>query len=50
VIQAAYLGDFSPLEEAIMALRNPYQEIEEFRHWENAPLAHERVWQTFCGT
>jgi len=50
VIQAAYQGDFSPFEEAITALRNPYQEIEEFSHWENAPLAHERVWQTFCGT
>jgi uncharacterized protein YdiU (UPF0061 family) len=49
-IQAAYQGDLTPFQEAIKALRNPYQEIPEFGHWENAPLPHERVWQTFCGT
>ena len=50
VIQAAYQGDLTPFQEAIQALRNPYQEIPEFSHWENAPLPQERVLQTFCGT
>ena len=50
VIQAAYEGDLTPFQEATQALRNPYQEIPEFSHWENAPLPQERVLQTFCGT
>lgn len=50
VIQAAYAGDFSPFTEAINALRDPYHEISEFSHWEQAPRPDERVWQTFCGT
>lgn len=49
-IQHAYRGDFTPFHRLVNALAEPYAERAEFRDLETAPLAHERVTQTFCGT
>ncbi len=50
VIQAAYQGDYAPFEELNQALAQPFEEREEFARFEAAPLPHEEIKNTFCGT
>ncbi|MCC5021676.1 MAG: YdiU family protein [Candidatus Synoicihabitans palmerolidicus] len=49
-IQAGVRGDFAPFHRLVDALAQPYTERTEFSDLEAAPLEHERVTQTFCGT
>lgn len=49
-IQAAYNGDFTPFHRLADALENPYAEQDDYADLELAPLADERVRETFCGT
>jgi len=49
-IQAAYEDDFAPFHRLVDALAKPYQENPEYSDLEAAPLPHERVQNTFCGT
>ena len=49
-IQHAYSGDFAPFHRLADALAHPYAECSETSDLELAPLPHEVVQQTFCGT
>ena len=49
-IQAAYRNDFAPFHRLNDALQNPYTENPDYSDLEAAPLPHERVPNTFCGT
>lgn len=42
--------DFSPFEELVAVLANPYEDQPAFAAYETPPEEHERVRQTFCGT
>lgn len=43
-------GDFGPFEEMLTVMSRPYEDQPEFEHYQQPPLQHERVTQTFCGT
>ncbi len=49
-IQAAYKNDFAPFHRLADALVKPFEENPEYADLEAAPLPHERVQNTFCGT
>ncbi|MFT5495944.1 MAG: hypothetical protein ACI9TH_001341, partial [Kiritimatiellia bacterium] len=49
-IQHAYSGDYTSFHRLVDALAKPYEDQVDYRDLEAAPLAHERVTQTFCGT
>ncbi len=49
-IQAAYQGDFSLFHRLVDALRDPFSEDQGYSDLEAAPLPHELVENTFCGT
>ncbi len=49
-IQGAYRGDFAPFHRLTEALQTPYVENPANHDLEAAPLEHEAVRQTFCGT
>jgi len=49
-IQHGCRGDFAPFHRLVDALSEPYADREAFRDLEAAPLPHEVVRQTFCGT
>jgi uncharacterized protein YdiU (UPF0061 family) len=42
--------DFSPFEDLLSALSQPYEDRAAFERYAAAPLPNERVLQTFCGT
>jgi len=51
VIQAAVEeGDFSPFEELLSVLSQPYRDQPAFSHYAEPPRDGDRVYQTFCGT
>ncbi len=51
VIEAAVQrDDFQPFETLMRVLAKPYDDQPEFEAYKNAPLEHERVLATFCGT
>ncbi len=43
-------GDFGPFETLVKVLANPYDDQPEFERFKAAPLPHEEVPRTFCGT
>ncbi len=49
-IEAAYRNDFAPFHRLNDALQRPFKENEKHSDLEAAPLPHERVQNTFCGT
>ena len=49
-IQAAYRDDFAPFNRLADALSRPFEENPDYADLEAAPLPHERVKNTFCGT
>ncbi len=49
-IQNGLKGDFGLFHRLVEAWSEPYAERPEFGDLEAAPLPHERVTQTFCGT
>lgn len=49
-IQQGYKGDFTLFHRLHEAWKSPFTENPEHVDLEAAPLAHERVMQTFCGT
>jgi uncharacterized protein YdiU (UPF0061 family) len=42
--------DFEPFHEMLKAIEHPFEELQEFAIYRQAPFAHERVLRTFCGT
>jgi uncharacterized protein YdiU (UPF0061 family) len=51
VIQAAVeQNDFSPFEELLTVLSNPYQDQPVLAHYSEPPESNQRVYRTFCGT
>ncbi|NEV79429.1 YdiU family protein [Rhodopseudomonas sp. BR0C11] len=51
VIRAAVdRNDFTPFEEILTVLANPFEEKAEFARYAEPPQPHERVLETFCGT
>jgi uncharacterized protein YdiU (UPF0061 family) len=49
-IQAAYRNDYAPFNQLVDALAKPYENRPEYAAYEQAPMPHEIVHQTFCGT
>jgi uncharacterized protein YdiU (UPF0061 family) len=49
-LQAANDGDLTPFERLVEVLAHPFDEQPEHAELEQAPLPHEVVTQTFCGT
>ena len=49
-IEAAFEGDFSVFHELRTVLAAPFTTQPGLEHYAEAPLAHERVEMTFCGT
>ena len=49
-IAAAVNDDLSVFHEMMAVLANPFQENPDLEKYAEAPLRHERVTQTFCGT
>jgi uncharacterized protein YdiU (UPF0061 family) len=49
-IQQAYKGDFTLFHRLYEAWKSPFTENPDHADLELAPLSHERVMQTFCGT
>ncbi|UHS56000.1 protein adenylyltransferase SelO [Agrobacterium vaccinii] len=43
-------GDFEPFHAMVRATALPYEEVPEFSVYMQAPMGHERVFRTFCGT
>lgn len=43
-------GDFSLFDALNAVLKKPYEDQPGFRHYQTAPLPHEEVPRTFCGT
>ncbi|MQB20287.1 YdiU family protein [Agrobacterium tumefaciens] len=43
-------NDFAPFHEMIKATARPFEELPEFSVYMQAPMNHERVFRTFCGT
>lgn len=51
VIQAAMNNDdYTPFEELLSVLSNPYQDQPEFAAYADPPMPDQRVLRTFCGT
>ena len=50
VIQAAYNQNYMPFHTLMEALEKPYEDRAAFSAFERAPLSHEVVHETFCGT
>jgi uncharacterized protein YdiU (UPF0061 family) len=51
VIEAAVnRDDFTPFEELLAVLSNPYEDQPAYAAFAQAPEPHQRVLQTFCGT
>jgi uncharacterized protein YdiU (UPF0061 family) len=42
--------DFGPFEEMLTLLSRPYDDQPKLASYAEAPLMHERVLATFCGT
>jgi len=47
---AAEQGDYTVLEQLLIALAEPYAGLPQFDDYRKPPAVHERVCQTFCGT
>lgn len=43
-------NDFEPFHEMLAATANPFEDNERFSVYAQAPMEHERVSRTFCGT
>ncbi|WP_444876275.1 protein adenylyltransferase SelO [Agrobacterium larrymoorei] len=43
-------NDFKPFHEMLKATARPFEELPEFSVYMQAPMNHERVFRTFCGT
>lgn len=43
-------GDLEPFHAMLKATARPYEELPEFAVYAQAPMGHERVFRTFCGT
>jgi uncharacterized protein YdiU (UPF0061 family) len=43
-------ADFEPFHELLAVLQHPYEEQPEMAHYQDAPLASEQVFRTYCGT
>ncbi|MFK0384584.1 YdiU family protein [Agrobacterium sp. NPDC090273] len=43
-------GDFEPFHDMLAAIAKPFEERDEFAVYMQAPMNHERVSRTFCGT
>ncbi|GAK71632.1 hypothetical protein RRU01S_19_00370 [Agrobacterium rubi TR3 = NBRC 13261] len=43
-------GDFEPFHAMVRATARPFDEVPEFAVYMQAPMGHERVFRTFCGT
>lgn len=50
VIVSAENGDYAPMKELEAVLQKPFIVQEQYQAYENPPLAHERIKETFCGT
>jgi uncharacterized protein YdiU (UPF0061 family) len=50
IAAAVERDDFGPFETLVRVLERPYEDQPEHARWSEAPLPHERVRATFCGT
>ena len=49
-IQAGLKDNFKPMNELLMALKDPYTKNNVYQKYETPPSPQQRVSQTFCGT
>ncbi len=50
IVAAVEDGDFEPFHAMVRATARPFDEVPEFSVYMQAPMGHERVFRTFCGT
>ena len=50
IVAAVQQHDFDPFKEILTVLEKPYEDQPTFARYAEPPEAHERVFQTFCGT
>lgn len=43
-------GDLEPFHAMLKSIQRPYEDLPEFAVYAQAPMGHERVFRTFCGT
>ena len=49
-IEDAYNNDFSKMNEIIEVVRKPFEELDKYSSYSEAPLEDQKVLRTFCGT
>ena len=49
-IEDAYNNDFSKMHEMIEVVRTPFEELDKYSSYSEAPLEDQKVLRTFCGT
>jgi uncharacterized protein YdiU (UPF0061 family) len=50
VLKSADSGDFKPLSDLLIAIKEPYKERTSISKYENLPKPNEQVLHTYCGT
>ena len=50
VLKSADSGDFKPLSDLLIAIKEPYKERTSISKYENLPKPNEQILHTFCGT
>ncbi len=47
---ASEQGDYAPMQQLLMALSNPFDDITEHNNYRTPPSPQEGIYQTYCGT
>ena len=50
VLKSADSGDFKPLSDLLIAIKEPYKERTSISKYENLPKPNEQILHTYCGT
>ena len=50
VLKSADSGDFKPLSDLLLAIKEPYKERTSTSKYEDLPKSNERILHTYCGT
>ena len=50
VLKSAYSGDFKPLSDLLIAIKEPYKERTSISKYEDLPKPNEQILHTYCGT
>jgi uncharacterized protein YdiU (UPF0061 family) len=50
VLKSADSGDFKPLLDLLIAIKEPYKERTSITKYEDLPKPNEQILHTYCGT